>query len=139
MSFILALLTMKRYGKESSEILICLREKPEAILSSPLVNQSLKKKKKKKEYYLFNFDLKLLHIHTSYISIYIAIKKYEYILYFYFIIQLSNLINIFFIFLWEIIKRDLEWMWCVSERCGVYIDVIWRHKFFNIFLIQLYK
>jgi len=40
----------ERYGKESNEILIYLREKLETLLSSPLVNH---KKKKKKYIYIY--------------------------------------------------------------------------------------
>jgi len=56
MFFILAFLkersnsTSKQYGEESNENLIPLRERLEALLSSPLVNPRKKKKKKKKKY-----------------------------------------------------------------------------------------
>jgi len=41
--------TPKRYNQESNESLIRLRERLEALLSSPLVKPSPKKKKKKKK------------------------------------------------------------------------------------------
>jgi len=59
MFFILAFLkersnsTFKQYGEESNENLIPLRERLEALLSSLLVNPSLKKKKKKKNIYIY--------------------------------------------------------------------------------------
>jgi len=63
--------TPKRYSKESIEILICLRKKLEALLSSPFINLNLKKKKEKKKLFLRNHK----SIFFLYILIYLIKTK----------------------------------------------------------------